>query len=268
MGSQGQSRIKNTMSEGALPEEISFTKATPSDLQAVRALLRRCELPIEDLTPKHLEHFVLCHVRDRVVGSVGLEVVPGEAALLRSLAVAPEERARGVGRELWACAREQAGTLAVRRLYLLTTTAESLFRKWGFGGYPGTRFPRRSERRWSSARSARQRRSSWCSTSSSQSGRALKVTRRGTGAPKASTVTSTTNASPVVSLENVSPLPSDRVRWYGAAVRASLQRRYSTQVIGPEICHLASAPSGVRCSAVPEPSRDPPGGSVQAEVVE
>lgn len=114
-----------------LPEESRFSKATQRDLPAVRTLLRSCDLPVEDLTPEHLGHFVLCHVRDRLVGSVGLEVVSEGAALLRSLAVAPEERARGVGRELWTRAQEQARTLAVRRLYLLTTTAESLF--WQMG---------------------------------------------------------------------------------------------------------------------------------------
>jgi amino-acid N-acetyltransferase len=144
VGSQGQSDGgKDAVSDRALlpvetssTGEIRFRKATLSDLPAVRALLRGCDLPIEDLTPDHLEHFVLCHIQDRLVGSVGLEVVSGELALLRSLAVAPEERARGVGRELWTRAREQARTLAVRRLYLLTTTAESLFRKWGFQRVP------------------------------------------------------------------------------------------------------------------------------------
>jgi amino-acid N-acetyltransferase len=117
-------------------EETKFSKATPGDLHAVRTLLRSCDLPIDDLTPDHLEHFVLCHVRDRLVGSVGLEAVSGEAALLRSLAVASGERARGLGRELWTRARQHAGALAVKRLYLLTTTAESLFRKWGFRRVP------------------------------------------------------------------------------------------------------------------------------------
>jgi amino-acid N-acetyltransferase len=149
MGSQRRSDGgKDTMSDGALlpletssPEQVTFSKATLGDLPAVRTLLRSCDLPIEDLTPEHLERFVLCHVRDRVVGSVGLEVVSGETALLRSLAVAPEERARGFGRELWSRARDQARTLAVRRLYLLTTTAESLFRKWGFRRVPRDAVP-------------------------------------------------------------------------------------------------------------------------------
>ena len=127
------------MSDGAIlpvemspSEEIKYSRATPGDLQAVRTLLRSCDLPIEDLTPEHLEHFVLCHDGQRLVGSGGLEVVSEEAALLRSLAVAPEDRARGLGRELWSRARDLARALAVRRLYLLTTTAESFFRKWGF----------------------------------------------------------------------------------------------------------------------------------------
>jgi amino-acid N-acetyltransferase len=80
MGGEGQSGArKGAMSDGALlpfekpsPEETRFSRATGDDLQAVRTLLGSCNLPNEDLTPEHLGHFVLCHVRDRLVGSVGL----------------------------------------------------------------------------------------------------------------------------------------------------------------------------------------------------
>jgi amino-acid N-acetyltransferase len=61
----------------------------------------------------------------------GLEVCCDDA-LLRSVAVHPEWRAHGVGRELvrrLVCAAEARG---VRALYLLTMTAEHYFPRFGF----------------------------------------------------------------------------------------------------------------------------------------
>ena len=112
-------------------EDISFTPATSADLPALRTLLERCDLPVEDLRSEHLEHFVVCRRGDQLVGTVGLELY-GEHALLRSLAVAPELRGKGVGHELWAHIQVEAARAGIRRLYLLTTTADGLFKRWGF----------------------------------------------------------------------------------------------------------------------------------------
>ena len=112
-------------------EDIRFTSATPADMPAVRTLLEFCDLPAEDLRPEHLEHFLLCRRGDRLVGTVGLELYGGHA-LLRSLAVTPELRGNGVGHELWARVQGEAARAGVRRLFLLTTTADGLFTRWGF----------------------------------------------------------------------------------------------------------------------------------------
>jgi amino-acid N-acetyltransferase len=112
-------------------EDIRFESATPADLPAVRTLLERCDLPTEDLQPQHLEHFVVCREAGQLVGTVGLEL-HGDAGLLRSLAVVPERRGKGVGHELWARVRAQAARVGIGRLYLLTTTADGLFSRWGF----------------------------------------------------------------------------------------------------------------------------------------
>jgi amino-acid N-acetyltransferase len=69
------------------------------------------------------------------VGSVGLELL-GDVGLLRSLAVAPQLRGRRLGHELWARSRERARARGIKRLYLLTTTAEPLFASWGFQRIP------------------------------------------------------------------------------------------------------------------------------------
>jgi amino-acid N-acetyltransferase len=112
-------------------ETIIYCPASPEDFAGVRSLLERCDLPTADLRPDHLEHFVLCRRDAELVGTIGLELL-GEVALLRSLAVAPEGRGRGLGRDLWQRACDHARNNGIRQLYLLTTTAEGLFANWGF----------------------------------------------------------------------------------------------------------------------------------------
>jgi N-acetylglutamate synthase-like GNAT family acetyltransferase len=112
-------------------EDITFETAVAADLPAVRALLARCALPTDDLQEGHLAHFIVCRAGGQIVGAVGLEVI-GSVGLLRSLAVAPARRGRGLAHELWRRILDRARILELARLYLLTTTAEPLFARWGF----------------------------------------------------------------------------------------------------------------------------------------
>jgi amino-acid N-acetyltransferase len=131
--------ISIASSEGFM-EEITYSPASANDMPAVRALLEQCGLPTEDLKGDHLGHFILCRSGGRVAGTVGLELL-GDLALLRSLAVAPELRNRRIGHELWDRALAVARRLEVRQLYLLTTTAEGLFVRWGFRRVPRESVP-------------------------------------------------------------------------------------------------------------------------------
>ena len=110
---------------------MTIQPAAPDDRDAVRDLLRTVDLPHEDLTPAHLEYFLVAHDGAGVVGTVGLEPY-GDAALLRSLAVVPERRNEGVGADLIDAIEEQARQQEVHALYLLTTTAADYFRGWGY----------------------------------------------------------------------------------------------------------------------------------------
>jgi amino-acid N-acetyltransferase len=65
------------------------------------------------------------------VGVAGLEVCC-DNALLRSVAVAPEWRSRGLGRELVTRVIADAEARGIHALYLLTTTAERYFPSFGF----------------------------------------------------------------------------------------------------------------------------------------
>jgi SAM-dependent methyltransferase/N-acetylglutamate synthase-like GNAT family acetyltransferase len=93
-------------------------------------LLRACSLPVEDLSAD-LSGFLVARRGQQLIGTIGLQPC-GDAGLLRSLAVAPPWRGRGLAHQLWQCARRLAQQLGVRQLFLLTTTAEPLFARWGF----------------------------------------------------------------------------------------------------------------------------------------
>jgi amino-acid N-acetyltransferase len=102
----------------------------PSLGAAVR-LLAAADLPTEDLTAAHCEHFFFSGSPTEPTGLVGLELF-GKVALLRSLVVAPDRRGTGEGAALLRHAEGHARSQGVRALYLLTTTAESFFAKYGY----------------------------------------------------------------------------------------------------------------------------------------
>lgn len=106
----------------------AFAWAGAGDLPAVRDLLRRCELPAD------LEVAADCLLARRgkvLVGCVALERY-GADALLRSLAVGPEQRGEGLGRALVQRITRRARALGARRLWLLTTTAADYFATLGY----------------------------------------------------------------------------------------------------------------------------------------
>ena len=105
-------------------------RAAPSDLDAVQRLLTANGLPTDGVADA-LDTFVLAEAGGRLVGIAGLEVCC-ENALLRSVAVDPEWRSRGLGRALVARVISDAEARGIRALYLLTTTAEAYFPSFGF----------------------------------------------------------------------------------------------------------------------------------------
>jgi N-acetylglutamate synthase-like GNAT family acetyltransferase len=109
-------------------EEIA--SASLADRDEIVRLLDACALPSSDIEP-HLERFFVARDEGQVVGCIGLEVQGGDG-LLRSLAVAPGQRNRGIARRLYARLLGQARRLGVSHLYLLTTTAEPFFEMLGF----------------------------------------------------------------------------------------------------------------------------------------
>jgi amino-acid N-acetyltransferase len=107
--------------------------ATAGDADAVEALLTASHLPLDGVR-EALPCFVVAHDAGHLVGVAGIEEcgVRGEHALLRSVAVDPAWRSRGLGRALVGRAIALAEQRGAKALYLLTTTAERYFPSFGF----------------------------------------------------------------------------------------------------------------------------------------
>lgn len=115
-------------SDGAV--EVSIRPARPADLEAVGELLESADLPTVGVAD-HLSGFVVAEAEGRLVGLAGLEV-HGDDGLLRSVVVDPAVRGHGLGAKLTERVLDAARAAEIRRVYLLTTTAEEYFPRHGF----------------------------------------------------------------------------------------------------------------------------------------
>ena len=109
---------------------MSVDFAAEADWDEVIALLTRSGLPIDGLR-EHFKTALVTRRDGRVVGSAALEVYE-DGALLRSVAVDASRRGAGLGSELTAAAIRLAEALRAPALYVLTTTADGYFPRFGF----------------------------------------------------------------------------------------------------------------------------------------
>ncbi|HET9482028.1 MAG TPA: GNAT family N-acetyltransferase [Candidatus Polarisedimenticolia bacterium] len=109
--------------------------ARAGDLPEIRALLLRCGLPVEGAAEHVGRFFVARDAAGGVVGCSGLEVHES-AAVLRSLAVAPERRGGGLARRLIESTLSAARRAGCTDAYLLTHTVEKMAARYGFSRVP------------------------------------------------------------------------------------------------------------------------------------
>src|SRR5262245_41275445 len=113
-----------------MADDIRIESAVPADAGSIEALLQRAHLPTDGLAA-HLEAAFVARLGDRVVGSAAIEL-HADGGLLRSVAVDAACRGAGLGGRLTAAAIEEARRRRLPALYLLTTTAEGFFPRFGF----------------------------------------------------------------------------------------------------------------------------------------
>ena len=118
--------------------------AREEDLPHILALLDECDLPREGLAP-HFSTTLVARDGNQIVGSSALEMYE-EFALLRSVAVKPSFRGRGLGRRLTGAALDLAKHHQVTAVYLLTETAGAFFPKFGFKLIPRSEVPEKIQR--------------------------------------------------------------------------------------------------------------------------
>jgi amino-acid N-acetyltransferase len=125
------------------------------DRTAILPLLERCQLPTADIETSKSSVFFGYYQDSILIAVVGLEFYP-PVGLLRSLAVAPEHRHRGIGRTLvgfgedygqWSkiglspTGSKQRPSRNLQSLYLLTTTAAKFFTKLGYASVDRAKAP-------------------------------------------------------------------------------------------------------------------------------
>ncbi len=109
---------------------MEVRSATDADYPAVIALLETAGLPTAGV-PRTLGDFIVADTGDGLAGAIGLERY-GSAALLRSAVVRPGDQGTGIGAALVRAVLDRARDGGLREIYLLTTTAERWFPRFGF----------------------------------------------------------------------------------------------------------------------------------------
>lgn len=110
--------------------EVRVRDAAPGDLAPVLDLLRGAGLPTEGVA-EAFASFAVAEADARVVAAAGLEM-HGASALLRSVVVDPAWRGRELGGALVLRLMERAERDGLSAVYLLTTTADRWFPRFGF----------------------------------------------------------------------------------------------------------------------------------------
>ena len=104
--------------------------ASDRDLPAVHRLLEQHHLPLDGVDA-HVANMLVARDGTRIVGAAALELY-ADGALLRSVAVDPAVQGQRLGHRLTEAALQLAHDRGTATVFLLTTTAEGFFPKFGF----------------------------------------------------------------------------------------------------------------------------------------
>lgn len=105
--------------------------ARTEDITRVEATLRESDLPLNGLRDQFGDGYAVAEASGELIGVEGIEVY-GSDGLLRSAAVVPGWRGKGVGDALTRDRIEWAKRRGLKSLYLLTMTAGDYWPRFGF----------------------------------------------------------------------------------------------------------------------------------------
>lgn len=113
---------------------MTIEPATRADLPDVERLLESQHLPLDGVRD-HVETMVVARNDGRVIGAAAVECYSG-GGLLRSVVVDAGWQGRRLGHQLTEAALDLARQRKLNAVYLLTTTAEAFFPRFGFTAIP------------------------------------------------------------------------------------------------------------------------------------
>ena len=110
--------------------DVTIELAEKDNLSLLQGIIEQNDLPTDDIYNNSIRFFV-AKENDRILGLVGLEVYK-PFGLLRSLAVIDEFKNKQIGKKLVEYLITESKSEEIKELYLLTTTADKYFPKFGF----------------------------------------------------------------------------------------------------------------------------------------
>jgi amino-acid N-acetyltransferase len=122
---------KNDPIAAALTGAVRIRDANAGDLDSVLALLNENDLPVDGVSEFFGPAYAVAEERNQILGAAGVELF-GETGLFRSAVVHESARGRGIGESLTRDRIDWARGQEVIDLYLLTTTTENYFPRFGF----------------------------------------------------------------------------------------------------------------------------------------
>ena len=115
-----------------MSNEINIEGFSKYDKKKVLDLLKKAELPTDDLTNEKMKNFMIARGKDgSIIGVVGVEMYQ-ESGLLRSLVVHPAYRGTGLGSLITRKIESFALHNGVKTLYLLTMISADFFQRIGY----------------------------------------------------------------------------------------------------------------------------------------
>lgn len=132
-------RITTDFERPNLSAPFLIRSAREGDFLQIVAILQEVGLMTDGLTPG-MPDFYVADIGGTIVGCAALES-DGSTGLLRSVGVLSTAQGAGIGRRLVEAVHERVMDLGLESVYLLTTTADEYFSRFGYESWEEENLP-------------------------------------------------------------------------------------------------------------------------------